>query len=254
LGALVLASLFIWRPAFLGVLAAAVVIGVWEMTRAVEPLKAQPPLPPLIIGGLAMVALAWFAGIEAMFLGLVLTMLAILIWRLGEGPVGYQRDVTSAVLIAAYVPFLAGFGALMLAPDDGPFRIVATLSAVVLSDTGGYVSGVLFGRHPMAPTVSPKKSWEGFAGSLTASAVGSAIICTTLLDMALWEGAVFGVVIAIVATLGDLGESLLKRDLGVKDMGRLLPGHGGLMDRLDSILLAVPGALWMLSVFAPPPG
>ncbi len=120
--------------------------------------------------------------------------------------------------------------------------MLVVLIGVVLSDTGGYAAGVFFGRHPMAPTVSPKKSWEGFGGSVVAAAVGSALSCYFLLDVDFWWGALFGVAISVAAVLGDLGESMLKRDLGVKDMSHLLPGHGGLMDRLDSILFAVPTA------------
>jgi len=251
LGALVIASLYVWRPAWVILVAVAIAIAIWEMVRAVEPVEARPPLPPLLIGGTAIVVLAWFAGIEAMVLGLVLTVVAVVVWRLGEGPVGYQRDITAATLIAAYVPFLAGFAVLLAQPDDGAFRVTIMIATVVLSDVGGYAAGVLFGRHPMAPTVSPKKSWEGFAGSLTASAAGAAIMLWLMLGQPWWEGVIFGIALALAATLGDLSESLMKRDLGIKDMGRLLPGHGGLMDRLDSLLLAAPAGYLLLELFAP---
>ncbi|MGH3660922.1 MAG: phosphatidate cytidylyltransferase [Micromonosporaceae bacterium] len=254
LGVLVIASLWPWRFAFV-LLAAGVIAGaIWEMVRAVEPIQARPPLPPLLIGGPAMVVLAWFAGVEAMVLGLVLTVTAVLIWRLGEGPVGYQRDIVTATLIAAYVPFLAGFAVLLARPEDGHLRVIITIAAVVLSDTGGYAVGALFGRHRMAPTVSPSKSWEGFGGSLLASGIGGALMLSLLLGQEWWQGVVFGVALALSATLGDLSESLMKRDLGIKDMGRLLPGHGGLMDRLDSLLLAAPTGYLLLVLFAPPTG
>ncbi len=155
---------------------------------------------------------------------------------------GYGRDVAAATLVAVYVPFLAGFAALLAARPDGDLRILAMLALVVLSDTGGFVAGVLFGKHPMAPLVSPKKSWEGLAGSFVACGVGGAVLLSILFDASIWGGALFGLAIAGAATLGDLGESMLKRDLGVKDMSNLLPGHGGLMDRLDSILVAAPTA------------
>ena len=107
----------------------------------------------------------------------------------------------------------------------------------MLSDIGGYAAGVLFGKHPMAPSVSPKKSWEGFAGSVVACVVGGvALVVRWLLDGPWWAGVVLGAVAAVGATLGDLCESMIKRDLGIKDMGSILPGHGGLMDRLDSLL------------------
>jgi phosphatidate cytidylyltransferase len=253
LGAVILASLFVWRPAFLLVVAAAVVIGSWEMTRAVAGV-ARPPLVPLLVGAVAMVGLAWFGGPEALVIGLLFTVAAVLIWRLADGPAGYRRDVTAATLIAVYVPFLAGFAVLLARPDDGAGRILATLGVVVCSDTGGYAAGVLLGRHPMSPTVSPKKSWEGFAGSVLTCAVAGFLILFLAFHRVWWAGVLFGVALSLVSVLGDLGESLLKRDLGIKDISNLLPGHGGLMDRLDSILFAVPVAYALLTVLSPPTG
>ncbi|MEU6202657.1 phosphatidate cytidylyltransferase [Micromonospora musae] len=255
LGALILLPLFLYPPLFLAVVVAAVCIGVWELTRAVGRSGANPPLVPLVAGGALTVGLAWFAGPDALSLGLLVTVLGVMIWRLGDGPAGYQRDLTASTLIAVYVPFLGGFAALLAAaPDDGPWRILAALIAVVLSDTGGYAAGVFLGKHPMAPTVSPKKSWEGFGGSVTAAALGSALLLWLVFDVAPWWGAVFGVAISCAAVLGDLAESMIKRDLGVKDMSNLLPGHGGLMDRLDSILFAVPTAYLLLAVLVPVAG
>ncbi|KAB1911914.1 phosphatidate cytidylyltransferase [Micromonospora sp. AMSO31t] len=255
LGAAIVVPLFFYLPAFLAVIAAAVAIGSWEMAGAVRRSGAHPPLVPLVAGGVITVGLAWFAGPDALCLGLLVTVLGTMIWRLGDGPGNYQRDLTAATLIAVYVPFLGGFAAMLAAaPDDGHLRVLVTLVAVVLSDTGGYAAGVAFGKHPMAPTISPKKSWEGFAGSVTAAAAGSALLLWLLLDVAPWWGALFGVAISGAAVLGDLAESMIKRDLGVKDMSNLLPGHGGLMDRLDSILFAVPTAYLLLAIFVPMAG
>ncbi|MEE6260993.1 phosphatidate cytidylyltransferase [Plantactinospora sonchi] len=252
LGAAIVVPLFLFRPAFLAVVAAAVAVGIWEMTRAVRASGAHPPFVPLVAGGLLMVGLAWWAGPDALSLGLLVTVLATLVWRLGDGPAGYQRDMTAATLIAVYVPFLGGFAALLAAvPADGHLRVLVTLAAVVLSDTGGYAAGVAYGKHPMAPSVSPKKSWEGFAGSVTAAAVGSALLLWLLLDVAPWWGALFGLAVSVAAVLGDLAESMIKRDLKIKDMSNLLPGHGGLMDRLDSILFAVPTGYLLLALIAP---
>jgi phosphatidate cytidylyltransferase len=252
LGAIVLSSLFFWRPAFLGVLLAAIAVGTWEMTRAVAQ-RAHAPAVPLLAGGPVMAVLAWYGGADALALGLLATLLAMIVWRLGEGAAGYQRDVTVGALIAVYVPFLASFAALLARSDDGDVRVLVTLLAVVLSDTGGYVTGVFFGKHPMAPSVSPKKSWEGFVGSLVWTAAGSAVALHFLIDGAgWWQGAIFGLAVSGASVLGDLGESLIKRDLGIKDMSNLLPGHGGLMDRLDSILLAAPTAYAVLTLLLPP--
>ncbi|MGC5050647.1 phosphatidate cytidylyltransferase [Micromonospora sp. DT48] len=252
LGAVVLLPLFLYTPAFLLVIAAAFGVGIWEMSRAVRRSGAEVPLVPLIAGGVLTVTLAWFAGLDALMLGLLVTLAGTFVWRLGDGTANLRRDMTAATMIAVYVPFLGGFAALLASsPDDGALRVLVTLVAVVLSDTGGYAAGANFGKHPMAPTISPKKSWEGFAGSVGAAALGSAVLLWALFDVAPWWGAVFGVAVSGAAVLGDLAESMIKRDLGVKDMSNLLPGHGGLMDRLDSILFAVPTAYLLLVVFVP---
>jgi phosphatidate cytidylyltransferase len=249
--AVVLVPLFFFKPAFIVVIVLASCVGVWEMVRAVRPSGPQPALVPLLGGTAAMVLLAWYAGLEGLSTGLLVASLAALVWRMADGPENYLRDMGSSVLILVYVPFLLGFAVLLVEPADGSWRVFAALLAVVLSDTGGYVAGVLFGKHPMAPSISPKKSWEGFAGSIVATAVGGALLLWLAFDAALWKGAVFGLVISCAAVLGDLTESLLKRDLGIKDMSDLLPAHGGLMDRLDSIVFAVPTAYLLLSVLVP---
>lgn len=189
LGALVLVPLFFFLPGFLAVLAGAIGVGIWEMTRAVRRSGAHPPLVPLLAGGVLTIGLAWFAGPDALSLGLLVTVLGTMVWRLGDGPAGFQRDLTAATLIAVYVPFLGGFAAMLAAaPGDGHLRVLVTVVGVVLSDTGGYAAGVSFGKHPMAPRISPKKSWEGFAGSVTAAALGSALLIWLLFDVAPWWG------------------------------------------------------------------
>jgi phosphatidate cytidylyltransferase len=252
LGGAVLASLVLWRPAFLGVIAVFAAVGVWELVRAIRTTGARPPLIPLMVGAALMIGLAWWGRADALTFGLVVTVLAAMAWRLGDGVEGYGRDVTAATLVAVYVPFLVGFAALMAVPGDGVKRVLVTLALIVLSDTGGYVAGVLFGRHPMAPKVSPKKSWEGLGGSYVAAGVGGAIMLSTVFGVSVFFGALFGIAIATASTLGDLGESMIKRDLGVKDMSNLLPGHGGIMDRLDSIVVAAPTAYVLLLLLVPP--
>jgi phosphatidate cytidylyltransferase len=252
LGAVVLASLLFWRPAFVFLVAAAVTVAIWEMVRAVgHDGGPRPPLVPLLGGALVMVTLAWFVGPEALILGLVFTVLAAMVWRLADGPGGYQRDLLATVLIAVYVPFLGGFAVLLDRPDNGVVRVIVAFAAVVLSDTGGYVFGVFFGRHAMAPSVSPKKSWEGTAGSLLIAAIGGALMLYFVFHVPWWHGALFGLGVAAASVLGDLAESLVKRDLKIKDMSNLLPGHGGLMDRVDSILFAAPTAFILFSVLVP---
>ena len=251
LAAVIVGSLLIWRPAFVGVVTAAVLVGVVELTRALSAGRFRPPLIPLLVGSLAMELLAWTRGPTGLVVGFLLTVLAVVLWRLADGPTGYLKDAASGALVAVYVPLLAGFAILLLVPDDGVARVLAFIGTVVASDVGGYAAGVLFGKHPMAPSISPKKSWEGFAGSVTACMIVATPVLVLALDAPWWGGLVFGAAMAVSATIGDLGESLIKRDLGIKDMGHLLPGHGGLMDRLDSLLPSAAVAYLLLSLLAP---
>ena len=251
LALLVLGTLFTYRFGFVVLLVVCISVAVWELVRAVGRAEARPPLVPLLAGVLAMDLLAWFRGGGALAVAFLLTALGCLVWRLAEGPVGYLRDTSTAVFVAMYVPFLAGFAVLLAVPDDGALRVVTFIATVVCSDVGGYAAGVALGRHPMAPTVSPAKSWEGFAGSTLACVAGGVVFLTVFFDAAWWQGVLFGLAIVVTATLGDLGESMIKRDLGIKDMGSILPGHGGLMDRLDSLLPAAAVSWLLLSAFAP---
>lgn len=250
LGALITVPLFSpYRWSFVVVLVGAMGVATSEVVKALRTLGAQPPLAPLLVGGAAMIVLAYQEGSEALFVGLVLTVLACLVWRLADPAEGYLRDVAASTFTATYVPFLLGFAALMTVPPDGPRRMTAYIATVVCSDVGGYAAGVLFGKHPMAPSISPKKSWEGFAGSVLFCAIAGAAFFVTLFDASPVLGVVFGLAVVATATLGDLGESMVKRDIGIKDMGSLLPGHGGLMDRLDSLLPTAPVAFLLLSLF-----
>jgi phosphatidate cytidylyltransferase len=251
LGAVVLLTLLVWRPAFLLVLAAAVLISVVELSRALAKGGHRAALPPLLAGSLAIVALAWSRGPTGLVVAFLLTVFAVLLWRLGDGPVGYLRDASAAVFVALYVPLLAGFAVLLLVPDDGVARVLTFVGTVVCSDVGGFAAGVLAGRHPLAPSVSPKKSWEGLGGSVAACVLIGTLLVTLTFHGPWWGGVLFGVAMALTATLGDLGESLIKRDLAIKDMGDLLPGHGGLMDRMDSLLPSAAVAYLILSVVAP---
>ncbi|MGY1688285.1 phosphatidate cytidylyltransferase [Geodermatophilus sp. SYSU D00867] len=252
LGAVILASLLLYRPAFLVVVVAAILVGIVELVRALEAGGARPPLAPVLVGAVAMLVLAWTRGPDGLVVGFLLTVVAVLLWRLGDGPGDYRRDAAAGVLVTLYVPLLAGFAVLLLVPDDGAARVLAFIATVVGNDVGGYAAGVLFGRHPMAPSVSPKKSWEGMAGSVVACVAVATPIVVLALDGPWWGGVLVGVALAVTATVGDLGESLIKRDLGIKDMGTLLPGHGGIMDRLDSLLPSAAVAYLLLSWVAPP--
>ncbi len=252
LGAVVIATLLLYRAGFVIVVGLAVIVSLRELVHALEMRDVRPPVVPLFLGAMAMLGLTYLRGADGLVVTFMLTVLACLVWRLADGARGYLRDVSTSVYIIAYVPLLAGFAVLLVVPEDGAMRVIAFVATVVCSDVGGYAVGVFLGRHPMAPSVSPKKSWEGFAGSAGLSALAGALFFTLGLDGVWWQGAIYGVAIASAATLGDLGESMIKRDLGIKDMGNLLPGHGGLMDRMDSLLPAAAVAWILLSTFVPP--
>src|SRR5262249_23705637 len=154
-------------------------------------------------------------GRDGVLVAFMMTALACLVWRFSGGAAGYVRDVSASLFTAAYVPGFAAFGALLVLPADGTARVLCLMLGVAAPDIGGYAAGVLGGRHPMAPSISPKKSWEGFGGSLVAGGTVGVLAVTYLLGGQPWLGVLFGVAIVITATGGDLVESLIKRDLGV---------------------------------------
>jgi phosphatidate cytidylyltransferase len=251
LAALILGTLFTRRAYFAAVIAAAVAVAIVELCRALSHTAARPARTPLVLGGVVTIAAAYQRGSTALLFGLVVTCLACLAWRLAEGVPGVLRDWTASVFVATYVPFLAGFAALMTAPVNGGARIASFIATTVCSDVGGYAAGVVAGKHPMAPSVSPKKTWEGFAGSAIACMICGVALVSSVMEIAWWQGVLFGLAVVVTATVGDLGESMVKRDVGIKDMGHLLPGHGGLMDRLDSLLITAPVVWMLLTAWAP---
>ncbi|MFH8445802.1 phosphatidate cytidylyltransferase [Streptomyces sp. NPDC018026] len=249
LGVVIVASLFVVKAVFVGVIAVAVVVGLWELTKRLEERKGiKASLVPLAIGGAAMVVAGYARGAEGAWVAMALTALAVLVWRMTEPPEGYLKDVTAGLFAAFYVPFLATFVAMMLAADDGAWRVLVFLILTVVSDTGAYAVGWRFGKKKLAPRISPGKTREGLLGAVAFAMVAGALCMQFLIDDGTWwQGLLLGLVVAVSATLGDLGESMIKRDLGIKDMGTLLPGHGGIMDRLDSLLPTAP-VVWLLLV------
>ena len=244
-------SLYLWKPAFMLVVMAAILIGVWEFKQGLAAKQIRLPFEPLLVGAVVMLVSAYFGGPPALVTALAVTALATMLWRLRGGVDGFVRDTTAAVFVAVYVPFLAGFSLLLLRAEDGPLRVLTFILVTIASDIGGYAVGALVGRHQMAPVISPKKSWEGFAGStLFCIAAGWATV-VYFLDGDWWVGVLLGVVTVVMATLGDLCESVIKRDLGIKDMSSVIPGHGGLMDRLDSLLGTVAPTWLLLFYFVP---
>ncbi|WP_304112754.1 phosphatidate cytidylyltransferase [Mycolicibacterium bacteremicum] len=236
IGTLLFAPLW-WLP----LLAVAIAIATHEVIRRLREQGFALPTVPLLVGGQAMIWLTWPFGATGLLGAYAGTIVICMVWRLlGQGlnkqPVNYLRDIAVSVLLATWVPMFAAFTALLIFAEDGGGRVFTVIATVVFADIGGYVAGVLFGKHLMAPAISPKKSWEGLGGSLVFGTAAAILSVTFLLDKPAWIGVPLGVLLVITGVLGDLVESQVKRDLGIKDMGTLLPGHGGIMDRIDAML------------------
>ncbi|WP_197373727.1 phosphatidate cytidylyltransferase [Mycolicibacterium baixiangningiae] len=249
--AILLFAPYLW----LVLVALAVAISTYEVSSRLTEAGYRIPMIPLLVGGQATLWLTWPFGPAGALGGFAATVVVCMIWRLiGQGlnhtPQNYSRDIAAAVFLATWVPLFASFGALLIYPDDGANRVFCLMLGVVFSDIGGYVAGVLFGRHTMAPAISPKKSWEGLAGSLLFGGTASVLAVVYLLDKPWWAGVALGVMLVITGTLGDLIESQFKRDLGIKDMSNLLPGHGGMMDRMDGMLPSAVATWIVLTLLA----
>jgi phosphatidate cytidylyltransferase len=235
---------------FVGVIVAAIVIGTDELASAMRSKGIRLTKTPLLAAAVILPVLGYFAGSAQVLMAYGLLFLFTVVWRLfRHGVEDFVRDSTASGFVLAYAPLMGGFAALIAASPDGADRVLTFIALSVGSDIGGYATGVLFGKHPMAPAISPKKSWEGFAGSVTLQVILGSVMFATLLESEWWKGAIVGALMTVTATLGDFIESAIKRDLGIKDMSNLLPGHGGLMDRLDSLIPNTVVAYTLFAIF-----
>ena len=260
LGGTVIATLLFAPQFWVLLVAGAIAVATHEVVRRLREGGYAVPVIPLLIGGQATVWLTWPYGTDGALAGFGATVALCMIWRLLSGglsaaPVNYLRDVSVTIFLATWIPLFGAFAALLIhphvgGPHEGARQVFCMMLGVVASDIGGYAAGVLFGKHPMVPAISPKKSWEGLAGSLLFSIVVSVLTVHYLVGRPFWVGVPLGIMLVITGTLGDLVESQVKRDLGIKDMGTLLPGHGGLMDRIDSILPSAVAAWLVLALLA----
>jgi phosphatidate cytidylyltransferase len=241
LGAMAIGTLLFAPIWWLPLLAVAIAIATHEVIRRLREHGYALPAIPLLIGGQAMIWLPWPCGAAGLLGAYSGTIVVCMVWRLlGQGlceqPVNYLRDVAASVFLATWVPLFAAFTSLLIFADHGGVRVFTVIATVVFADIGGYAAGVLFGKHLLAPAISPKKSWEGLGGSLLFGITAAVLIVALLLHKPWWVGVPLGLLLVITGVLGDLVESQVKRDLGIKDMGTLLPGHGGIMDRIDAML------------------
>lgn len=285
---IVLLAIFVIPFGWYPLVALAILLGQWEVITRVTEAGYVVQRWCLLFGGQLMLWLSWPFGTTGLVSGFVAAVLLLMFSRLfyagpaaeqrhpqpqqsldsgasaqpgqsekqgKQGPKNYVRDTSMGVFILTWIPLFGSFAAMMSllrGHDDvpGSMFIITFMLCVIASDTGGYIAGVMFGSHPMAPTVSPKKSWEGFAGSTISSAVVGALMVGNLLYYDWWWGVLLGFGLAVCATLGDLLESQFKRELGIKDMSNMVPGHGGVMDRLDGMLPSAMVTWLVLSVIA----
>ncbi|RKO23075.1 phosphatidate cytidylyltransferase [Pseudarthrobacter phenanthrenivorans] len=261
----VLGGLLLLPLAFVAVTTTFAIFGVWEVYRALEANGTRMPIVPVMTGTVAMPFAAYFGGIESLLFAMVLSSVAVLLWRSIESAAGSANSIFAGVFTLGWVPFFISFAALPLhaaggatplglwpggSVPEGAWQVAVMLLLVVSNDTFGYLVGASLGKHPMAPKISPKKSWEGFAGSVGGAMLIGILACLFVLDKPWWVGVVLAVGLVAASTAGDLAESMVKRELGIKDMSSILPGHGGVMDRLDSIVFASPVAFVLYGLVA----
>ncbi len=252
---LVVVTLVFWPPGMVLLLVLLTSLGAVELHQALRKVGMTSAIIPVVIGNIAIIGgtyaaaelqqytnVAWHVVLLGTIGGTVLVALG---WRMLGGADGYARDSAASLFIIGYVPLLASFVGLILAQDHGVAKLVAVFLCIVASDTGGYAAGATLGKHRMAPVVSPKKTWEGLVGSFALALIVGTLDVVFVMGEPWWVGVLLAIVVVIFGTAGDLIESMIKRDVGIKDMSSFVPGHGGVMDRLDSTLVAVPAA-WAL--------
>lgn len=257
LGAVLLASLIFVKGIFVAFCAAVVAFATFELVRALRESGRRIDVVPAVLAGVAIIGASYFLQPQWRWIVLAGAVVFVVVWRLVaemfestprvEG--GLMRDLGTAALVQLYVPFLASFAVTLVLQPEGQWWTLAFLILVVAVDIGAYASGLTLGKHPMAPKISPKKTWEGFAGAGVAAVITGVVVAVFMLHTVWWVGVLFGLALLGTATLGDLTESLIKRDIGIKDISSWLPGHGGFLDRIDSMLPSAPVALAFFAVF-----
>jgi phosphatidate cytidylyltransferase len=256
-GGALLLSLLVIKELFMLFAVLIAAFASYELTQALRKGGFHVPRIPTVVVAVAAVPIAYYGGAGGQLLAVIGGILIVSLWRVIEQAVpglrrpaaSLVRDLGAGAFVQGYVTFLATFAVVLTAAEGGQWWTLAFIVTAVAADTGAYAFGLMFGKHPMAPVISPKKTWEGFAGGAAASLVAGVLLSTLMLGNTWWFGLIFGAAIFLTATLGDLVESLIKRDIGIKDMSSWLPGHGGFLDRLDSILPSAAVAFVAFRIF-----
>lgn len=242
LGAMVGAAYF--SPPLFAVLVYGLCVAAYpEWKRALARQGRLIALTPIVLATIGIGFSTWHLEREGLVIALLVGCAGAIAWRLVELWVeNTLHDALATILTLVWIPFFASFVVLMLQAEDGFARVVVFVGAVVCNDTGALLVGMAMGRTPMAPRISPKKTWEGAVGGGVLGVGAAAGLALLLMDGDWKVGVIVGVATVVAAVLGDLVESALKRDIDIKDMSQAIPGHGGVLDRLDSVLLAAPVA------------
>ncbi|MCB1297891.1 MAG: phosphatidate cytidylyltransferase [Microthrixaceae bacterium] len=261
IGGALLSSLIFFKWIFVIFALAAALMATFELCRALQGAGRRLDVIPQLLSAAAIIGSPWFLDPSLVWVMLFVGIIFVAVWRMvaqmaaqdGRRYGDVLRDVLTGSFVQLYVPFLAALAVMLVRQPGGEWWVLAFVIVAVSADTGAYAAGISFGKHPMAPRISPKKTWEGFGGAVVLAVTAGVLLGIFMLDQPWWVGLILGVVILTSATIGDLGESMLKRDLGIKDMSSWIPGHGGLLDRLDSILPSAAAALALYALFAPLP-
>jgi len=249
LAAIFLSSLLMYKELFIVFLSISTAIGAWELSTALREKKWYVPRVPAVVGSVLIMPATYFGGPAIQWLASIAIVAALIVWRtvhllFERRKANFQtlkrtvRDFGAAAFLVIYLPLTLSFGMLLLRLDDGQWWVLSFVTTVALIDSAGYLFGRIFGKNKLAPGVSPKKTWEGLAASIVFGTVSAVSFTVFVLGGEWWVGIILAAVLILAAVFGDLAESLIKRDLGIKDMSTWLPGHGGMMDRLDSMLPA----------------
>lgn len=258
LGLLLVLSLVFIKELFMVFAGLLIAFAAFEFASALKHAGRNIPRIPTVLTTLAVIPSTYYLGAAGLWYSVLAGIVFVSLWRIVEFSIPALRghstslwsDIAAGAFVQMYVTFLGSFTVLLAAQDDGgQWWLLAFLIIVVSIDTGAYATGLSFGKHPMAPVISPKKTWEGFAGGVAAAMIAGILLALFMLNQPWWVGVIFAAVMVFTATLGDLAESLIKRDLSIKDMSSWLPGHGGFLDRMDSVLPSAAAAFVLFVVF-----